>query len=163
MNWPPDRPSLAKASSGNRIRSEGTITFALRWTTVHWRTDVPARTFVLVVEDEPLILLSTSNALEDEGFTVLQAASADAALVLLDQHPDIRMVLTDIEMPGKMDGLNLADRARERLPGALIVITSGRRLPPKGDLPSGARFMAKPYYLSDLTLIAKDVKRHLRR
>lgn len=101
--------------------------------------DVSART-VLVVEDDPLVLLSAVAMIEDAGYDVLEAANADEAIALLEDHPQIRVVFTDIEMPGSMDGLKLAAYVRDRWPPVAIIVTSGRILPGEGLLPAGRRF-----------------------
>ncbi|MGV8951722.1 MAG: response regulator [Cypionkella sp.] len=103
------------------------------------------RTSVLVVEDEALILLDIADQLEDEGFTVYQATNADAAIKLLATHLDIRLVFTDIDMPGSMDGLLLAAAVRRRWPPVRIIVTSGARLVEITDLPNGSVFFSKPY------------------
>lgn len=100
---------------------------------------------VLVVEDEALILLDIADQLEDQGFKVYQAANADDALVLLVDHLDIRLVFTDIDMPGSMDGLLLAATVHKRWPPAKIIVTSGARLVEITDLPDGSVFFSKPY------------------
>jgi CheY-like chemotaxis protein len=61
---------------------------------------------VLVVDDEPLIRMNAAAMLEDAGFGVLEAADADDALAVLDNHPEIGVLFTDINMPGSMDGLD---------------------------------------------------------
>jgi CheY-like chemotaxis protein len=58
---------------------------------------------VLIVEDEPLIRMGTVYLIEDAGFEVYEAGSADAAIALLDLHKEIRLVFTDVDMPGSMD------------------------------------------------------------
>ena len=63
---------------------------------------------VLVVEDEPLVRALTVDALEDDGFNVLEAATGDYALTVLRGRNDIRAVVTDVEMPGQIDGFALA-------------------------------------------------------
>lgn len=100
---------------------------------------------VLVVEDEPLILMSTAQQLEDDGFEVYQAPNADVAISLLSQHPDIRLLFTDIDMPGSMDGLKLAAAVRDRWPPVRIIVTSGARTVEVTDMPDGAVFFSKPY------------------
>jgi CheY-like chemotaxis protein len=100
---------------------------------------------VLVVEDEALILMNIVDQLEDEGFRVYQAPNADAAIRLLMLHPDIRLVFTDIDMPGSMDGLKLAAAVRDRWPPVKIIVTSGRVLSSTATLPSGSAFFGKPY------------------
>ena len=77
------------------------------------------RVSVLVVEDEPIILMDIADQLEGEGFDVFKAENADVAIAILDDNPSIRLIFTDIDMPGSMDGLKLAAAVRERWPPAL--------------------------------------------
>jgi two-component system, response regulator PdtaR len=98
---------------------------------------------VLVVEDEGLINLTAVEELRRAGFDVMSAYNADEAIALLEAHSEIRLVFTDIDMPGSMDGLNLAAAVRERWPPVRIIVTSGKRVPEA--LPDGAVFIAKPY------------------
>jgi two-component system, response regulator PdtaR len=100
---------------------------------------------VLIVEDEPLIRLGAVKIIEDGGFEVIEAASADEAIRILECRGDIRVVFTDIHMPGSMDGLRLAHAVRNRWPPIKIIVTSGRDLATQVGLPEGARFFAKPY------------------
>lgn len=78
---------------------------------------------VLVVEDEPLLRLFASDMIEEAGFEVLQASDASDALVTLQDRLDIRVVFTDVNMPGGIDGIMLAIRIRERWPAIQIIIT----------------------------------------
>ena len=71
---------------------------------------------VLIVEDEPLIRMGAVCQIEDAGFEVYEAASADAAIALLELHKEIRLIFTDVDMPGSMDGLKLAHYVRGRWP-----------------------------------------------
>ena len=87
---------------------------------------VPRRPVVLVVEDEFLIRISAVEIIEDAGFDILQAADADEALEILQVRGDIRVIFTDIHMPGSMDGLRLAHAVRGRWPPIKIIATSGR-------------------------------------
>lgn len=100
---------------------------------------------VLVVEDEALILLDISYQLEADGFKVHTAMNADEAIEQLTTHPDIRLVFTDIDMPGSMDGLKLAAAVRDRWPPVRIIVTSGARMVEITDLPDGSVFFGKPY------------------
>ena len=61
---------------------------------------------VLIVEDEPLIRMGTVYLLREADFEVHEAGSADAAIALLELHKEIRLIFTDVDMPGSMDGLN---------------------------------------------------------
>jgi two-component system, response regulator PdtaR len=98
---------------------------------------------VLVVEDEGLINLMTAEELRRAGYQVISAFNADEAIEMLETYSEIRLVFTDIDMPGSMDGLKLAAAVRKRWPPVRIIVTSGKRLPDK--LPEGAVFVAKPY------------------
>jgi CheY-like chemotaxis protein len=100
---------------------------------------------VLVVEDEVLIRMSIADSIADGGFTVYEAANADQAIHLLETHPDIRVLFTDIDMPGSMDGLRLAEAVRDRWPPVKIVITSGHVTIGVDQLPADNHFFAKPY------------------
>lgn len=100
---------------------------------------------VLVVEDEPLVRMSIVAYLEDEGFSVLEASNADEAVDILVNNLDVRILFTDVDMPGGMDGLKLAAAVRDRWPPIAIVVTSGHRKVDVGQLPEMAMFFAKPY------------------
>jgi CheY-like chemotaxis protein len=100
---------------------------------------------VLVVEDEPLVRLGIVGYLEDDGFAVFEATNADEAIRLLAAHGEIRVMFTDIDMPGSMDGLKLAAAVRDRWPPVKIVVTSGHRSVTPDDLPDSTTFFAKPY------------------
>ena len=100
---------------------------------------------VLIVEDEPLVRLCAVHIVEDAGYEVVEAANADEAIRILESRMDIRVVFTDIHMPGSMDGLKLATAVRDRWPPIKIMVTSGRHFVPQQELPEGGRFIGKPY------------------
>jgi DNA-binding NtrC family response regulator len=100
---------------------------------------------VIVVEDEPLVRLDIVMSLENEGFTVLEASNADQAIDFLNTHPEIRLMFTDIDMPGSMDGLKLAQAVRDRWPPVKIIVASGHRQLSDALLPVEGRFFSKPY------------------
>lgn len=106
--------------------------------------DLP-KTVVLVVEDEPLVLMDAMQSLEDAGFEVVDAFDAEHALLALESRPDIRAVFTDVNMPGKFDGVALARMVHDRRPDMLIVVTSGVMKVQRDDIPEGGRFIPKPY------------------
>lgn len=106
---------------------------------------------VLVVEDDPLVLLSAVDIIEEAGYTVLAASDADEAIELLESNPDIRIVFTDIEMPGSMDGMKLAACVRDRWPPVEIIVTSGRVPASDVVLPARGVFLQKPYRPQELT------------
>ena len=100
---------------------------------------------VLIVEDEFLIRMEAVNLIRDAGFDVVEAGNADEAILILESRFDIAVVFTDIQMPGSMDGLKLASAIRGRWPPIKIVATSGLHTLSENDLPSGSRFLHKPY------------------
>jgi two-component system, response regulator PdtaR len=106
---------------------------------------------VLIVEDEALVRMGAVRAIENAGFEVIEAANADEAIEILESRSDIRVVFTDIHMPGSMDGLKLAHAVRHRWPPIKIIVTSGRDLITTHDLPKGGRFFAKPYNPIEIT------------
>src|SRR4051812_10534453 len=103
------------------------------------------RPLVLIVEDEFLIRTHAAGVIRDAGFEVIEASNADEAIMMLETRLDIRVVFTDIQMPGSMDGLKLAHAVRDRWPPVHIVATSGHYAFHEGDLPTGAVFFPKPY------------------
>jgi CheY-like chemotaxis protein len=106
---------------------------------------IPQRPVVLVVEDETLIRMDAVDMIEAAGFDVVEAADADEAIAILERRFDITVVFTDIQMPGSMDGLKLAQAIRGRWPPIKIVATSGNVHLTEAHLPDGGRFLRKPY------------------
>ncbi len=100
---------------------------------------------MLIVEDEPLLLMNAIDMIEDAGFQTLMAGNADEAIKLLETRTDISVIFTDIDMPGSMNGLRLAHAVRGRWPPIKIIATSGHFHVRDGDLPEGGRFLPKPY------------------
>jgi DNA-binding NtrC family response regulator len=99
---------------------------------------------VLVVEDEILIRLSLAEVLRDEGFSVLEAANADEAVAVLASSATIDVVMTDVNMPGSLDGLALGRFVRTTRPGLKVIVVSGRVTPAAATEAADA-FLAKPY------------------
>ena len=106
---------------------------------------------VLVVEDEALIRSCAADILEQHGYEVVEAATAAAALEVLEARPDVRVLFTDINMPGKLDGMDLARLVHEHWPKIRLVITSGGREPTRTEIPDDGRFIAKPYRPKQVT------------
>ena len=103
------------------------------------------RPVVLIVEDEALIRVDAVDSLEAAGFEVIEAANADEAIAILGRRSDIRVVFTDVHMPGTMDGLTLVHFVRNRWTSVKIVATSGQARISAQNLPQGGRFLPKPY------------------
>src|SRR5271163_390620 len=111
----------------------------------------PIKTGVLVVEDECLIRLNAVDFIEEAGWRAYEAACADAAVQILEARQDIGLVFTDVNMPGSMDGLELARLVNDRWPAIGLIVTSGREQTAKRDLPAGAVFIGKPYTSLQIT------------
>ncbi len=105
----------------------------------------PDSVAVLVVEDDALLRAEAVDLCIEAGFSTYEARNADQAIRILERHSEIRVLFTDIEMEGSMDGLRLAHAVRERWPPVSIMITSGRRKVTAEDLPENGLFFAKPY------------------
>lgn len=104
-----------------------------------------AKQVVLVVEDEPLLRMMALDLVEEAGFDVIEAANADEAVDILESRSDIRILFTDIDMPGTLDGLKLAAVVRDRWPPIEIIIVSGQIRPLRDDMPARSVFFSKPY------------------
>ena len=100
---------------------------------------------VLVVEDNPLLLMDAMDMAEAAGFRVYGAGNADQAMRMMNDHADICVLFTDIDMPGSMDGLQLAHLVRDGWPPVGIIVSSGYRKVAEGDLPEDGLFFSKPY------------------
>jgi CheY-like chemotaxis protein len=109
---------------------------------------------MLIVEDEPLIRMAAADTVSEIGVTPYEAADAGEALALLGKHPEIRLLFTDVNMPG-MDGVALARRARELRPDVAVIVTSGRGAIPAEQLPENGAFLPKPYASSSLTAVVE--------
>ena len=105
------------------------------------------RPVVLVVEDEAIIRMLLADALEDAGVAVVEADGADSAIAAFASLKDIRAVVTDVRMPGSMDGLGLAGWMREHAPAVPIIITSGFAASPGmgATNPAIVQIITKPY------------------
>jgi CheY-like chemotaxis protein len=100
---------------------------------------------ILVVEDEELVRLGNCERLERAGLAVLEAANADEALALLEAHPEIRVLVTDVKMPGWMSGIDLARQVEKRWPEISIVVTSAFYTAADRDLPENMTLFPKPF------------------
>lgn len=101
---------------------------------------------VLLVEDEPLVRLTQMDVLRESGFWVLEAQDADEAFEILRRRGDVKVVLTDVDMPGSLDGFEFARLVAQGWPEVGVMVISGKAFPEEGDLPPSAVFVAKPVY-----------------
>ena len=114
---------------------------------------------VLVVEDEALIRLDLASYLMQRGFNVLEAGSADEAIEILERDRTIRVVFTDVRMPGDMDGIALAKCVRERWPPTVIVVCSGN-LEEAVDV-ADIHIIEKPYLPEQLLMVLDAVEQQI--
>lgn len=119
-------------------------------------SDQFSQRLVLVVEDEPIIRLDLVSSLESRDYRVVEAATAVDALAAFDRSPEIRVVITDVRMPGKMNGLDLARQVAERRPPAFVVICSAHA-DEIGPLP-GVYVLDKPVNQAKLTEVLHRVE-----
>ena len=112
--------------------------------------DPTERTTILVVEDEALIRMVSADILSDAGYHVLEAENAAEAIAILEGADHVELVFTDIRMPGKMDGLELASFVHAHWPDIRLLVTSGHRFLADDEIPDGGRFVSKPYDLGRL-------------
>jgi CheY-like chemotaxis protein len=103
----------------------------------------PGKALIVVVDDDALERMGTSFMFSDAGYRVIEAGNADEALRLFETNSDIRLLFTDVSMPGSMNGSELAHQVAERWPGVGIIIASGRARPDQ--LASRMHFHCKPY------------------
>jgi two-component system, response regulator PdtaR len=111
---------------------------------------------VLLVEDDARLRRIIGRALRREGFQVFEFATCDEALAQLSAHPEVRIVLTDVQTPGDDDGYALARHVVARCPHMAVLVMSGRIGPRPGQLPRGAKFLAKPFALESLMALVHD-------
>jgi len=114
---------------------------------------------VLVVEDEELLRLYAADLLKEAGFEVVPAADADDALRVMASRPDIRVLFTDVQLPGAFDGMELARRVHEQWPLVLLLITSGGVKPAENEIFDKGHFLPKPYTGDDVMREIDDLAR----
>ena len=102
-----------------------------------------ARPLILIAEHEFLIRSHAAEIINEAGYEVIEATNADEAMAILQSRRDVRVVFTDIQMPGTIKGLKLAHAIRERWPSIHILATGSAVR--EGDLPVDSIFFPKPY------------------
>ena len=111
----------------------------------------PCNRTILVVEDEFLVREIAVSELVESGFTVIEFPTADDALAHLQSHEgETAVVFTDVQMPGRLNGLDLVDIVSRSWPQIGVLVTSGGPLVNPTKLPSCARFVPKPWRASDI-------------
>jgi two-component sensor histidine kinase/CheY-like chemotaxis protein len=112
---------------------------------------------VLVVEDEMLLRMRAVDIVEDAGFTPIEAVNADEALAILEARSDIVLLFTDIQMPGSMDGLKLAQAVHQRWPAIKIILVSGKLTLTEAEKPIHSRFFGKPLEVKQMIAEMQDM------
>ncbi len=105
---------------------------------------------IVLVEEEPSEREPIARHLREGGFAVEVVDDSDAALALLEKRSDIRGLVTDAHVPGKIDGFELAALVRKRWPRIAVVTMSGHSDESSGPIPEGGDFVSKPYLFSHL-------------
>jgi CheY-like chemotaxis protein len=112
---------------------------------------------ILVVEDEMLLRMRVVNMVEDAGYIPVEAVDADNALAILQSRSDIALLLTDIQMPGSMNGLELAHAVHDRWPPIKIILASGQLKLSTTDIPPESRFFGKPLSSDEIIAEMRDM------
>ena len=118
-------------------------------------TEMDQEPRILVVEDEVFLRWFIRDILEDAGFDVEEADNAERAMSMLEDAR-YQAVVTDIEMPGELNGVDLAWAVEANWPHTGVVITSGKTLPPRDNIPPRAMFLAKPLQVERLVQAVEE-------
>ena len=113
---------------------------------------------ILVVEDEMLLRMRAVDMVEDAGYVPVEAVDADEAFTILKSRSDIALLFTDVQMPGSMNGLQLALAVHESWPRIKIILASGQLKLLPGEIPENSRFFGKPL---DSTEMISEIKQML--
>jgi CheY-like chemotaxis protein len=115
-----------------------------------------SRPAALIVEDQPFVGMVASDILRESGFETFHAYDAEAAAQMLDEHPEIEVLVTEAQLPGTVTGLELCRRVSRERPGVQLVVTAASPELHQDNVPSGARVLRKPYASGELqTLVAQ--------
>ena len=107
-----------------------------------------ASQIILLVEDEPLVQWVAREILEESGHEVIPARTADEALQILQSRKDVGLLFTDVDMPGSLNGMELAELVHRTWPAVRLVVTSGKRV--DRPVPDDGAFLPRPYTAQDL-------------
>ena len=107
-------------------------------------------TSALIVEGQPFVGLVASDILTETGFKTFHASDAAGAIALLRSHPEIELVVTEADLAGSMNGLELSRQVRAERPDIQLVVTSSKSGVTPSDVPPGAGLLRKPYASAEL-------------
>lgn len=118
------------------------------------------RPITVLAEDEPLIRFETALMLDELGFDVLEAHCASAALDHLETTGGVSLLYTDVNMPGQLDGFDLAHSVAQRWPDIAIIVCSGCMPKVAASLPASARFIGKPCADAEVREVLANLRLH---
>jgi len=114
-----------------------------------------SRPAALIVEDQPFVGMVASDILQESGFETFYAYDAETAARMLDEHPEIEVVVTEAQLPGDVNGVELCRRVSRERPDVQLVVTAATPELHQNEVPNGARMLRKPYASGELqTLVA---------
>jgi CheY-like chemotaxis protein len=112
-----------------------------------------SRPAALIVEDQPFVGMVASDILKESGFETFHAYDAEAAAQLLVEHPEIEVVVTEAQLPGDVNGVDLCHRLSQERPDVQLVVTAATPELHQNEVPNGARVLRKPYASGELQTI----------
>jgi CheY-like chemotaxis protein len=112
---------------------------------------------ILLAEDDFLVRITLSDALEAAGFTVLAAENAEQAIIVFAEQPGVKLLITDIQLGQGMDGYALAAALQAQDPTLPVIYTTGRADHGASFDPARARVLAKPFIPSDICAAAAEM------
>jgi CheY-like chemotaxis protein len=114
-----------------------------------------SRPAALIVEDQPFVGMVASDILKESGFDTFHAYDAEAAEQMLVEHPEIEVVVTEAQLPGDVNGVELCRRVSQERPDVQLVVTAATPELHQNEVPNGARVLRKPFASGELqTLVA---------
>lgn len=125
-------------------------------TAYHHMESASMQQTVLVVEDEVLIRMSAVAMLEDAGFWVLEAQNSADASAIMKRHSEISILVTDVRMPGLMNGLELVARTRVDYPTIRSIVVSGNTSADEASEAGAVGFLPKPYMAQTMVQAVRD-------
>jgi DNA-binding response OmpR family regulator len=113
-----------------------------------------SRPAALIVEDQPFVGMVVSDILRESGFDTHHAFDASEALVKLQAHPEIELMIVEASLPAGGNGVELATQVAAERPSVQLLIATERGREPVSDLPAGARLLRKPFASGELRVLA---------
>jgi CheY-like chemotaxis protein len=114
----------------------------------------PSRPAALIVEDHPFIGMVASDILRESGFETFHAYDASDATAVLEEHPEIEVVVTEVQLPGEITGIELCRRLSQQRPNLRLVVTAASPEQHLSAVPDGTRMLRKPYASGELKTVA---------